>query len=87
MMPKSPAPKTLIAVVCSAKMDKTLKVRVCKKVQHPVFKKYVTQRTTYYAHDEHNIAREGDEVLITPSRPLSKTKRWIALKVIKTKEL
>lgn len=68
--------KTRVGRVVSDKMDKTVVVAIEKKVMHPVYKKFVRQRTKYKAHDETNECRVGDEVLIEETRPLSKDKRW-----------
>ncbi len=70
-------------VVKSAKMDKTIVVRVDRLVKHPRFKKYIRRSTSYYAHDPENEAREGDVVEIALSRPLSKLKRWRLVKIVK----
>lgn len=65
-------------VVVSAKMDKTVIVRVERRVKHPKYKKFIRVRKRYAAHDTIGVA-EGDIVLIQESRPLSKTKRWRVL--------
>ncbi len=68
--------KRLVGVVVSNKMEKTVVVSVARKVRHPKYLKYVTQRRKYYVHDEHEECRVGDEVEILETRPLSKMKRW-----------
>src|SRR5687767_10207636 len=68
--------------VISNKMDKTIVVRVERRFQHPQFKKVVTSFKKFYAHDEKNEAKVGDVVLITETRPLSKTKSWRLVQVI-----
>ena len=68
--------KTLIGVVSSDKMDKTVVVMVNRLVLHPVYKKYVRKRTKVKAHDERNECHIGDKVLLVETRPLSKEKRW-----------
>lgn len=78
-------PKTITATVVSSKMDKTIKVHVSYKVKHLVLGKFISRTTVYYAHDEYNRAREGDLVRLIPSRPLSKTKRWIMQDIIEKK--
>ena len=65
-----------IGRVKSAKMDKTIVVAVERRLQHPLYKKYITKYTNLVAHDENNEAHEGDKVEIVFTRPLSKTKRW-----------
>lgn len=69
--------------VLSTAMDKTIVVSVDTQKQHPRYKKYVRHRSKFYAHDENEEAREGDQVLITETRPLSKKKRWKLKKVLK----
>lgn len=68
--------KTLVGVVVSDKMEKTVVVEVKRTVQHPKFKKYVQTKKRYKAHDETNQCKAGDKVQIVESRPLSKQKRW-----------
>jgi small subunit ribosomal protein S17 len=68
--------KTLVGVVVSDKMDKTVVVKVDHLVKHPVYKKYIKRRETYKAHDEQNSCAAGDKVLIVETRPLSRDKRW-----------
>lgn len=69
--------QTLVrGTVVSDRMDKTIVVRAERKVKHPLYGKYVRRYTTYYAHDEENQARVGDEVELSFTRPLSKLKRW-----------
>lgn len=68
--------KTLIGVVISDKMDKTVVVMVNRLVLHPVYKKYIRKRKKVKAHDERNECRVGDKVLLIESRPLSREKRW-----------
>ena len=72
-MPK----RVLQGVVMSSKCDKTIVVKVDRRVMHPVYKKYITTSKKYAAHDEANVCKEGDRVSIIESRPLSKRKRWM----------
>lgn len=74
--------KTLIGVVISDKMDKTVVVVVNRLVLHPVYKKYVRKRTKVKAHDEKNECHIGDKVLLIESRPLSKEKRWRVKEIV-----
>lgn len=74
--------KTLIGVVTSDKMDKTVVVVVNRLVLHPVYKKYVRKRTKVKAHDEKNECHIGDKVLLIESRPLSKEKRWRVKEIV-----
>ena len=63
-------------VVVSDKMDKTVVVVVARLVRHGKYRKYLTQRVRYKAHDEKNHCRVGDRVRIIETRPLSRDKRW-----------
>jgi small subunit ribosomal protein S17 len=74
-MPK----RILQGVVVSDVQNKTVVVRVERRVMHPVYKKYITRSKKYSAHDEANAFKVGDVVRIEESRPLSKTKRWVVL--------
>ena len=74
--------KTRVGIVVSDKMDKTVVVSTSKKVMHPMYKKYVTRRQKYKAHDETNDCRMGDRVLIEETRPLSKEKRWAVKEIL-----
>ena len=68
--------RTLQGRVVSDKMDKTVTVLIERKVKHPVYGKFVKRSTKLHVHDENNECREGDTVVITESRPYSKTKTW-----------
>lgn len=70
------------AYVVSDKMNKTVVVQLKKRVQHRIFKKFFTVREKYKAHDEKNECYVGDKVLVRESRPLSKEKRWVVIKII-----
>ena len=72
-----------VGIVTSAKMQKTIVVEVRRRVAHPVYKRIVTKRSKFMAHDEHRKAHEGDMVRIVESRPLSKSKRWSLKEVIR----
>jgi len=63
-------------VVVSDKMDKTIVVKVERRYQHPIYKKYIRRSKKYHAHDENNQCKMGDTVSIRECRPLSKLKRW-----------
>jgi small subunit ribosomal protein S17 len=56
--------------------DKTVVVRVERRVMHPMYKKFIRRSKKYMAHDENNLCKEGDIVRIRECRPLSKRKRW-----------
>jgi len=64
------------------RMDKTVVVEVRRRVRDPHYKKIITRRSRFKAHDERNECRVGDLVEIRESRPLSKEKRWIVTRVI-----
>ena len=66
----------MIGTIVSNKMDKTVVVMVERLVKHPLYHKYIKRRAKFAAHDENNACKIGDKVLITGSRPISKTKRW-----------
>ncbi len=75
--------KSLVGIVTSDKMNKTVTVSVERLEKHPRYGKYVRRRTLCKAHDENNEARVGDTVEMMAARPLSKTKRWRLVRVIK----
>ena len=68
--------------VVSDKMDKTVLVLVERMVKHKFYHKYMKRRSKFAAHDETNSCRVGDKVLITESRPISKTKKWRVSKIV-----
>lgn len=65
-----------IGQVVSTKMAKTIVVEVTRRVPHPLYKRIITKRKKFYAHDEESSAKLGDTVRIIECRPLSKLKRW-----------
>ena len=70
------ARQELVGVVTSAKMQKTIVVKVTRTTEHPLYHRVVRSGKKYYAHDESGEARVGDTVRIVSTRPLSKLKRW-----------
>jgi small subunit ribosomal protein S17 len=70
------ARQELTGIVTSAKMQKTIVVKVTRATQHPLYQRVVRSGKKYYAHDETNEAKVGDTVRIVSTRPLSKLKRW-----------
>ncbi len=68
--------RVLQGTVVSDANDKTVTVRVERRVMHPVYKKFIVQSKKYAAHDERNRFKVGDTVRIRECRPLSKSKRW-----------
>ena len=78
----SPQVVRKIGRVKSDRMDKTIVVRVERKLMHPLYKKIVTRFSTLVAHDEENTAKAGDLVEVVFTRPLSKSKRWRLVQVL-----
>ncbi|SRR5260221_9935892 len=78
-----PARKERTGEVLASKMQKTIVVRVERRVPHPKFKKIVRVHKKFYAHDEKGEAKTGDRVLIRETRPLSKLKRWELVSILK----
>lgn len=83
MSPTDTNRQKLTGVVVQARMDKTAVVQVTRKFPHPVYRKYVTRTKKYYAHDEQNSCSPGDKVIIVATRPLSRSKRWRVLEIVK----
>jgi small subunit ribosomal protein S17 len=73
----------LTGLVVSDKMQKTIVVRVERRVRHGMYGKYMNSSQRYKAHDEKNTAKTGDLVSIIQSRPLSKEKRWVLREIIR----
>jgi ribosomal protein uS17 len=74
--------KTRIGLVASNKMDKTISVTIERRLQHPIYGKYVKKSNKLIAHDENNECQIGDLVKIMETRPLSRRKRWRLVSVI-----
>ena len=74
--------QTRTGKVVSNAMEKTAVVAVSRRVQHPKYRKFLTRRTRYQAHDEQNQCEVGDTVVITECRPLSRHKRWRVSKIV-----
>lgn len=84
-MAEQQTPKTarvVTGVVVSNKMDKTISVKVERKIVHPLYGKYVRRSTRLLAHDENNECMEGDTVAIESCRPLSRNKAWRLARVV-----
>ena len=75
-MKKQGIKRQLLGTVVSNKMDKTVVVMVERTVKHKFYHKYVRRRSKFASHDENNACQIGDKVLITESRPLSRSKKW-----------
>ncbi len=78
--------KTKIGIVTSDRMNKTIIVKTERLVKHPRYGKYVRRWTKFWAHDEDNLAKIGDRVLIAETRPLSKNKRWRLVSILEGPE-
>ena len=74
---KSTNPRILTGVVTSNKADKTITVKIERKVKHPLYGKVVKRASNVHAHDENNSASIGDVVSVKECRPISKTKTWV----------
>ena len=71
-MPK----RILSGTICKATNKKTVVVEVERTFKHPMYKKYIKRSKKYHAHDETNVLRVGDKVMIEETRPISKLKTW-----------
>ena len=69
-------PRILTGIVTSNKADKTVTVKIERKVKHPLYGKVIKRATKVHAHDENNSASIGDIVSVKECRPLSETKTW-----------
>jgi len=74
--------RTLIGKVVSDKRAKTVTVLVERRVKHPIYDKIMIKSSKYHAHDEQGEFKMGDTIEITESRPLSKTKNWVATRLV-----
>lgn len=74
--------KTRVGLVSSNKMDKTIVVKVERKIKHPLYGKFLKKTSSFHAHDEKNECSIGDTVRIAETRPMSKTKRWRLVEVV-----
>ena len=75
--------KILLGEVVSNRMHKTITVQVERRVRHPMYERVVKRSKKFHAHDEHNQCQPGDVVRIIETRPLSKTKCWRLLEVVR----
>lgn len=74
--------RTLQGLVVSDKMDKSVTVKVERRVKHPLYGKFVRRSTKVHAHDANNECHIGDVVVVEQCRPLSKTKKWRFVKLV-----
>jgi len=82
-MSESKTIRTKSGRVISDKMDRSITVLVERRVQHPLYGKFIRRSTKLHVHDENNECNVGDEVTITECRPISKTKSWKLVEVVK----
>jgi small subunit ribosomal protein S17 len=75
--------KVLQGEVISDRMEKTITVKVERRLRHPVYERVVKRSKKFHAHDEHNQCAVGDLVRIIETRPLSKTKCWRLLEIVR----
>lgn len=74
--------KIKVGVVTSNAMDKTITIKVERRIQHPIYGKFMRKSNKFMAHDENNECGVGDTVRIMETRPLSKNKRWRLVEVL-----
>jgi small subunit ribosomal protein S17 len=74
--------KSMIGVVTSDKMSKTVVVTVSRRVKDPTYQKFVVKKSKFKAHDENNEAKIGDKVLLYETKPISKDKKWKVGKIL-----
>jgi small subunit ribosomal protein S17 len=79
--------RNVVGRVVSNKMHKTIVVEVERKVKHPLYGKYMKRYSRLNAHDDENIGKIGDVVMIKQSRPISKTKSWVLVRVLEKHEI
>jgi small subunit ribosomal protein S17 len=75
--------REIVGTVVSDRMQKTIVVKVDRRVRHTLYAKYVTRSRRFKAHDEKNDAKVGDLVQLVESRPLSREKRWVLQSILR----
>lgn len=75
--------KVLLGEVVSNRMQKTITVKVERRVRHPIYERVIKRSKRFHVHDEHDQCQIGDHVRIIETRPLSKTKRWRLLEIVR----
>jgi small subunit ribosomal protein S17 len=75
--------RVVVGTVVSDKMQKTIVVKVDRRVRHGLYAKYIVRSRRFKAHDEKNEAKVGDRVALVESRPLSREKRWVLQRVLR----
>jgi small subunit ribosomal protein S17 len=78
--------KVLFGEVVSDRMHKTVTVKVERRVRHPIYERVIRRSKKYHVHDEHNQCQVGDQVRIVETRPLSKTKCWRLVEIVRRHE-
>ena len=86
MKSSRPNKKSLVGLVVSDKMEKTVTVLLETRKRHPIYKKFVKALSKVKAHDEKNEASEGDLVKVLECRPMSKEKTWRLIEILEKKE-
>lgn len=76
--------RTMVGTVVSDKMDKSIVVKIERKVEHPMYRKIIKRTSKVHAHDEKNECKIGDTVQIKETKPISKLKSWVLDKVVET---
>lgn len=79
--------RTLQGFVVSDKMQKTIVVRIDRRIKHGQYLKYLVKSQKYKAHDEKGEAKVGDKVEIVESKPISKHKRWVLRRILERSSL
>jgi small subunit ribosomal protein S17 len=74
--------RRLTGRVVSTKMQKTIAVEIERLVKHPTYGKFIRRTTKLLAHDGESVAKDGDLVIITPCRPMSRHKSWALLEIV-----
>jgi small subunit ribosomal protein S17 len=75
--------KVLLGEVVSNRMQKTITVKVERRLRHPIYERVIKRSKKFHAHDEHKQCQIGDQVRIIETRPLSKTKCWRLLEIVR----
>jgi small subunit ribosomal protein S17 len=75
--------RTMVGIVVSDKMQKTIVVKIDRRVRHSMYAKYIVRSRRFKAHDEKNDAKIGDRVVLLESRPLSRDKRWVLQSILR----
>ncbi|CAL4324065.1 30S ribosomal protein S17 [Buchnera aphidicola] len=75
--------RTVQGTVISNKMQKSVVISIDRFVKHSIYKKFIKKNTKLHVHDEHNECQDGDIIEVSECRPISKTKSWKLVKIIK----